>query len=135
MPNPRVIIVADPDPEERARIHEVLDDVSTFLDVLDAADRTEIDAHLRNHDVALIITEVLLEGGSGYDLLRALSKREDENIPPVIFVTAMGRELDRYWALRNGAHAFLRKPYEDDRLRDRVNKALAGAPRDTPERT
>ena len=40
----------------------------------------------------------------------------------VFFVTEMSNEVDRYWALRNGAGAYVIKPYEDEFLRKRSAK-------------
>lgn len=91
----------------------------------------------------LIVTEILLEGLSGLQLLRRIREHfggqarptfgavnqnrpsATEKIPAVFFVTDMSNEVDRYWALRNGAAAYVIKPYDDDFLRQRVAKVLA----------
>jgi DNA-binding response OmpR family regulator len=43
-----------------------------------------------------------------------------------VFVTTMVRESDRYWGLRNGAHGYVMKPYEDDLLQARIREVLVG---------
>jgi DNA-binding response OmpR family regulator len=124
--------VADPDATERARVRALLLALSTPsgpIQVREASDRRTLDDLLSAGKPALIVTELLLEGGSGFDLLRRLSERFGGAPPPVVVVTELSREVDRYWSLRNGAHAFVSKPYDDGTLRERLAQALAGAPR------
>jgi twitching motility two-component system response regulator PilH len=70
----------------------------------------------------LIIAEVLLEGLSGLALLRRLREKYGKQAPVVFFITDMSNEVDRYWALRNGAGAYIIKPYDDEFLRKRSAK-------------
>jgi CheY-like chemotaxis protein len=70
----------------------------------------------------LVVAEVLLEGQSGMQLLRRLRDRYGAQAPSVIFVTSMSNEVDRYWALRNGANAYVIKPFDDEFLRTRAIK-------------
>lgn len=70
----------------------------------------------------LIVAEILLEGLSGLQLLRRLRDKYGKQAPVVFFVTELSNEVDRYWALRNGAGAYVIKPYEDEFLRKRSAK-------------
>jgi DNA-binding response OmpR family regulator len=70
----------------------------------------------------LVVAEILLEGQSGMQLLRRLRDRYGAQAPAVIFVTSMSNEVDRYWALRNGATAYVIKPFDDEFLRTRAIK-------------
>ncbi len=70
----------------------------------------------------LVVAEILLEGQSGMQLLRRLRDRYGAQAPSVIFVTSMSNEVDRYWALRNGANAYVIKPFDDEFLRTRAIK-------------
>jgi DNA-binding response OmpR family regulator len=121
------VLVAEPDPEERARLVAVVQQVAAELGrevVVDqASDGTSAMAQWTERSPRLVIGEVLLPGLSGLALLRRM-KAERTALPPMIFVTRMTRESDRYWGLRNGAHAYLSKPYDDDQLRRRVRDAL-----------
>ncbi|MFO7567985.1 MAG: response regulator [Enhygromyxa sp.] len=70
----------------------------------------------------LLVAEILLEGLSGLQLLRRLRDKFGKQAPVVFFVTEMSNEVDRYWALRNGAGAYVIKPYDDEFLRKRCAK-------------
>jgi len=86
------------------------------------------------HPPRLVVCEVLLDGLSGLALLRRM-KDERATMPAVILVTRLSRESDRYWGLRNGAHAYMPKPYDDEQLGARVQEILVkgvDASRDKP---
>jgi twitching motility two-component system response regulator PilH len=124
---PDRVLVAEPDPDERARLCAVVRraaaDVRREVVVDEAPDGTTAMAMWSDHTPRLVVCEVLLPGISGLALLRRM-KADRPSMPPVVFVTRMARESDRYWGLRNGAHAYLPKPYDDEQLLARVRDAL-----------
>jgi twitching motility two-component system response regulator PilH len=124
---PDRVLVAEPDADERARLVAVVQRAAAALGrevVVDqAADGTTAMALWTDHTPRLVVCEVLLPGLSGLALLRRM-KAERTTMPPVVFVTRMARDSDRYWGLRNGAHAYLPKPYDDEQLLGRVRDAL-----------
>lgn len=132
------VVVAEPDVEERRHIVEVVQaaarDVGVEVAVAQAGDGTTALALCGDHRPRLLVAEVMLEGLSGLALMRRV-RAEFGGKTAVIFVTEMGRETDRYWGLRNGAHAYLAKPFDEASLRDRVRRVLTKGPdaqRDRP---
>jgi CheY-like chemotaxis protein len=89
-----------------------------------AADGTAALALIEQHRPELVIAEVLLDGISGLALLRRVRRTGEQNVPAFVFVTTMVRESDRYWGLRNGAHGYVMKPYEDDLLQHKIRDVL-----------
>ena len=69
-----------------------------------------------------LITDIRMPGISGLELQNRL-KAQNHDIP-IIFITAHGDEKLRIQAMRNGAVAFLAKPFDDDILLDRVRAAI-----------
>lgn len=125
----RRVVVADPDPRERARVTELLrgpaEELGLSLQVHPASDGPAALALIEQVRPALVLTEVLLEGMSGLSLLRRLRNTLPAGqVPPFLFVTTMARESDRYWGLRNGAHGYVMKPYEDDLLQSRIREVF-----------
>jgi DNA-binding response OmpR family regulator len=124
---PDRVLVAEPDADERARLVAVVRRAATDLEreivVDEASDGTTAMAMWSDHPPRLVVCEVLLPGLSGLALLRRM-KADRGAMPPVVFVTRMARESDRYWGLRNGAHAYLPKPYDDEQLLARVRDVL-----------
>jgi len=124
---PRHVLVADPETRERARMVALVQSLAPELGrivVHTAADGSAALALIEQHRPELVLTEVLLEGISGLALLRRVRRNHGDAVPAFVFVTTMVRESDRYWGLRNGAHGYVMKPYEDDLLQHKIRDVL-----------
>ncbi|MBI2799808.1 MAG: response regulator transcription factor [Gammaproteobacteria bacterium] len=86
-------------------------DARSFLDDYDPA------------QIGCLVLDVRMPRMSGLDLQREL-KRRDWRLP-VIFITGHGDVPMAVEAMRAGAVEFLQKPFNDDELIRRVNRALA----------
>lgn len=129
MNGPRHVLVADPETRERARMVALVQAMAPELGrvvVHTAEDGAAALALIEQHRPELVISEVLLDGISGLALLRRVRRNQDhgEAVPAFVFVTTMVRESDRYWGLRNGAHGYVMKPYEDDLLQQKIRDVL-----------
>jgi FixJ family two-component response regulator len=76
------------------------------------------------HEVRCLIADIRMPGMSGLDLQAHLNA-EDYQIP-IIFITAHGDEKIRIRAMRDGAVAFLAKPFDNSALLDCVRTCLKG---------
>lgn len=133
----RHLVIADPDARERERCEAIVRAIAPELGdivVRTAGDGREALALIEQRRPALVLTEVLLEGISGLALLRRLRRSRGAAAPPFIFVTTLARESDRYWGLRNGAHGYVMKPYEDDLLQARIREVLVAGHDALPEK-
>lgn len=72
----------------------------------------------------LILLDINLPDGSGYDLLKEIKSKGNE---PVIILTANDLEMDEVRGLELGAEDFITKPFSLMVLRARINKALKNA--------
>ena len=70
----------------------------------------------------VLILDVRMPGTSGIEFQRRL--KEDGFDVPIIFITAHGDKTARHQAMKNGAVAFLQKPFSDDALVGAINSAL-----------
>ncbi|HYY29988.1 MAG TPA: response regulator [Chthoniobacterales bacterium] len=71
-----------------------------------------------------LILDVAMPGMGGIELQRRLLAGDSR--VPVIFITAHEDEEIRAQALRNGAEAFLIKPFSEEALLDAIHGALDG---------
>jgi DNA-binding response OmpR family regulator len=76
----------------------------------------------------LIVLDVMLPGGSGFDLLRTLRK---ESKIPVILLTGRGEAVDRIVGLEIGADDYLPKPADPRELAARIRAILRRTERDS----
>jgi two-component system response regulator CpxR len=69
----------------------------------------------------LIILDVMLPGGSGFELLKALRQ---QSAVPVLLLTARGEAVDRILGLEIGADDYLAKPFDPRELVARIRAVL-----------
>lgn len=77
--------------------------------------------HLHQNKTDLLILDVNLPDGSGFDLLQEVRRTSDL---PVILLTANDLEMDIVSGLEQGANDYITKPFSLAVLRARVNTQL-----------
>jgi DNA-binding NtrC family response regulator len=75
-------------------------------------------------EVDLMLLDLGLPGGSGFDVITALAERDAS--PTIVVVTARDDMQSTVKAIQLGAYEYLVKPVDIDRLRDVVKTALDG---------
>jgi two-component system catabolic regulation response regulator CreB len=78
-------------------------------------------AALEKNDFALVVLDVGLPDGTGFDLCKAIRARSGV---PIIFLTARNTELDRVLGLELGGDDYLVKPFSPRELTARVKAIL-----------
>jgi DNA-binding NtrC family response regulator len=91
--------------------------------VIEARDQPEAIAALQTQYPAVVLTDLRLPGGDGFDVLRAAKELDPEL--PVVVMTAFGSIQDAVAAIKDGALDFLAKPVDPDHLLLIVERALA----------
>ncbi|BAZ69285.1 PleD family two-component system response regulator [Pelatocladus sp. BLCC-F211] len=64
----------------------------------------------------VIVTDVVMPGMSGFELCRSLKKNPVTQKVPIVICSSKNQEIDRLWAMRQGADAYLTKPYTREQL-------------------
>ncbi len=72
----------------------------------------------------VIVTDVVMPGISGFELCRKLKHTPETKEVPVVICSSKGQTIDRMWGMRQGAKAYLTKPYTKDQLIEAVKTAL-----------
>jgi two-component system response regulator CpxR len=75
----------------------------------------------RSGEYELVILDVMLPGGSGFELLKSLRQ---ESPTPVLLLTARGEAVDRILGLEIGADDYLAKPFDPRELVARIRAIL-----------
>lgn len=89
-----------------------------------AVDGEEAVVKAKSEKPDLIVLDVILPGQNGFQICRTLKTSPDTQNIPVILLTSKNQESDRFWGMRQGADAYLTKPFEETDLLETVAKHL-----------
>lgn len=125
------ILVVDDHQEVRDSLHDYLK--HSGFDVLTAANADQARVATAEHDVDLVVLDIMMPGEDGISVCRHLRKIR---ATPVIFLTAKNEETDRIVGLEVGADDYVIKPFSPRELVARIKAILrrlhAAPPQPTP---
>lgn len=64
----------------------------------------------------VVLTDVVMPGMSGFELCRSLKKHPSTEKVPVVICSSKNLEIDRLWGLKQGADAYITKPFTREQL-------------------
>jgi two-component system, NtrC family, response regulator HydG len=117
---PQTILVVDDDRANLASLERIF--LREDLEVLVAHNGKEALDILRRQQVGVCLTDLMMPGVSGLDLLRAAKKVSPET--EVILMTAFGTVEKAVEAMRDGAWDFVTKPFKRIQIVRAVRRAL-----------
>ena len=74
----------------------------------------------------LILMDVVMPNLNGFQATRSISKEATTAHIPIILVTTKDQETDKVWGMRQGAKAYITKPFNENQLIEVINSLLAG---------
>ena len=73
----------------------------------------------------MILMDVVMPNLNGFQATRTLSRDATTRHIPVILVTTKDQDTDRMWGLRQGAKAYLTKPFSEDELAEVIERIFS----------
>jgi twitching motility two-component system response regulator PilH len=119
----QTILVVDDTPSELALITNFLKE--SGFSVVVATDAKEALTKAADHKPDVVITDVVMPGMSGFELCRTLKKNEATKNMPIVVCTSKNQELDRLWGMKQGANAYVTKPFTQEELLRAVKSVMA----------
>ena len=113
------VLVVDDDPQMLRRIRDALA-AAGYAPVVTGAPE-EVASLVRTHRPQLVVLDLVLPDTDGIELMQSVPELAD---PPVIFISAYGRDETVVQALEAGADDYVVKPFSDAELAARVRAAL-----------
>ena len=112
-----VLVVDDSMTERRA--------ISTSLrqrgyQVSTAGDGEEAIAKAKQDQPDLIVLDVVMPKKNGFQVCRKLKMTPATKNIKVVLLTSKDQETDKFWGMRQGADAYLTKPFDSSKLLDTV---------------
>ncbi|HEY7547594.1 MAG TPA: response regulator [Blastocatellia bacterium] len=118
----RTILVVEDSPTEMQIVKNALQ--SRGYNVITAANGEEGIEKAHRERPQLVVLDIILPGKNGYQVCRDLKSSPDTKDVPVIILTSKNQESDRFWGMKQGADAYLTKPWREDELLATVARHL-----------
>lgn len=116
------ILLVDDSPTVRAMVSELLR--SKGIEVVEANDGIEAIEKIQAKCPDLVITDIVMPKMNGYELCRWIKTQlKDQNLP-VIMCTSKNQQFDHYWGMKQGADAYITKPFQPVDLIKVIKKLL-----------
>jgi two-component system OmpR family response regulator len=128
MSMPPHILVVDDHTEIRQSITRYLE--KNGLRASAAGDTVEMDARLAHYTIELLVLDLMMPGEDG--LAACARLRRNEQMIPILMLTALGEDDDRIKGLDTGADDYLVKPFNPRELLARINAILRRAAEASP---
>ncbi|MDR5640285.1 MULTISPECIES: PleD family two-component system response regulator [unclassified Thermosynechococcus] len=108
------VLVVEDTPSEMALITSLLQE--SGYTVIAATDAKEALEKVTQYKPDVVVTDVVMPGMSGFELCRSLKKNPETEKLPIVVCTSKNQELDRLWAMKQGADAYVTKPFSREDL-------------------
>ncbi|MGY6529711.1 MAG: response regulator transcription factor [Cyanobacterium sp.] len=72
----------------------------------------------------LVILDIILPKMNGYEVCRSIKSGEKTQNVPVILCSSKKEEFDRYWGMKQGADAYISKPFQASELMKMIKQLL-----------
>lgn len=115
----QTVLIVEDDPSLRTLLARRLQE--SGFKAISAQSAPEAYRALSDHDIDLVLLDVMLPGTSGLDICRTI--RRDRNLP-IIILSARTDETDRVLGLELGADDYVPKPFSTKELLARIRAVL-----------
>ena len=72
--------------------------------------------HIQGDPPDLILLDIVMPEMNGYEVCRRIKSDDTTKSLPVVMCSAKGEEFDRYWGMKQGADAYIAKPFQPTEL-------------------
>ena len=116
------ILVVEDTPSERELISHYLQEEGYSVIHADTS-QEGLDKAIASQP-SVIVTDVVMPGMSGFELCRSLKRAPETSKVPVIICSSKDQAIDRLWGMRQGADAYLAKPFDREELLKMIRSVL-----------
>ena len=118
------VLVVEDSVAQREMMKDLLEE--SGLDVTVATDGIEALQLLQGPPPDLILLDIVMPKMNGYEVCRRIKSNLATQNLPVVMCSAKGEEFDRYWGMKQGADAYIAKPFQPTELVGTVKQLLQG---------
>lgn len=119
------ILIVDDSPSQLMGIRRIVEKLGH--DALTAEDGAAGVEAAKREIPDLILMDVVMPNLNGFQATRSITREATTKHIPVILVTTKDQGTDRVWGMRQGAKAYITKPFSESELCELINQYLGGA--------
>lgn len=116
------VLVVDDSQTVRQMLSELLHQGG--LTVIEAANGVEAKEKIQAKVPDLVITDLIMPEMNGYELCRWIKNTPSAQHVPVLICSTKDQEFDRYWGMKQGADAYITKPFQPSEMLKTVKQLL-----------
>lgn len=118
----KTILIVDDSPTEMRLVREALQ--KGGYRILTAVDGEEALEKAAGENPSLIVLDVVLPKKNGFQVCRQLKTAPTTKDIKIIMVTSKSQDTDRFWGLKQGADAYMTKPFKEEELLGNIKKLI-----------
>ena len=119
------VLVVDDSQAVRQLLSELLQ--KGGLTVVEAVNGVDAKAKIQTSIPDLVITDLIMPEMNGYELCRWIKNDPVAQKVPVLICSTKDQEFDRYWGMKQGADAYITKPFQPGEMLKTVKQLLRGS--------
>jgi len=116
------VLVVDDSPTELRMVLEALKDQG--YDISTAVDGEEALEKAMEVLPQVMVLDIILPKKNGFQVCRQLKTSPETKDIKIILLSSKSQDSDRFWGLKQGADAYMTKPFDFDELRKAVDSML-----------
>ena len=121
------ILIVDDSPSQLMGIRRIVEKLGH--DALTAEDGAAGVEAAKREIPDLILMDVVMPNLNGFQATRSITREPTIKHIPVILVTTKDQDTDRVWGMRQGAKAYITKPFSESELSELITQYLgSGGP-------
>jgi len=116
------VLLVEDSPVQREMISGILKDNGWKVTI--ACDGVEALEQLKTFNPDLVVLDIVMPKMNGYEVCRWIKSNPGTKNVPVVMCSSKGEEFDRYWGMRQGADAYIAKPFQPVELVGTIKQLL-----------
>lgn len=119
------VLVVEDSVTQREMIEDLLK--GSGLTVKTAGDGVEALEQMQGVCPDIVVMDIVMPRMNGYELCRRIKTNPKTERVPVVMCSSKGEEFDRYWGMKQGADAYIAKPFQPQELVGTIKQLLRRA--------
>ena len=118
------VLVVDDSNTQRQIISNLLKDYG--MTVAMARDGEEALKRVSKYAFDLVVLDIVMPKMNGYEVCRRIKLDPMTRDVPVVMCSSKGEEFDRFWGMKQGADAYIAKPFNPPEFISTIRQLLRG---------